>query len=176
MEKKVNSYAEALFLLSREEESSREYLTALCDICTVFRENPEYPVFLASYAISKEKRIEAIEKAFGGRIPERVVSFICILCEKRKIFEIEEIKSEFENMYFQAENISKAVVTGAYPLSDDQKAKMKEKLERLCGHRVEAQFETDRSLIGGMTVELDGRIIDSSVRNQLNKLREVMDK
>lgn len=176
MEKKVNSYAEALFLLSQEEGRSQEYLTALCDICAVFKENPEYPEFLASYAISKEKRIDAIEKAFDGVMPEKVVSFICILCEKRKVFEIEEITAEFEKMYFETENISKAVIKGAYPLSDEQKAKVKEKLEKLCGHRIVAQFETDHSLIGGMTVELDGRIIDSSVRNRLNKLREVMDR
>lgn len=176
MEQKNNSYAEAFFLLATEENNTQEYLDALSDICAVFKENPEYPVFLSSYTISKEKRIEAIEKAFGGRLPERAVSFLCVLCEKRRVSEIEEIRAEYEKMYFARENISKAVISAAYPLDEEQKAKLKDRLEKMCGHSVIAEFTVDKSLIGGMTVELDGRIIDSSVRNRLNKLREVMDR
>lgn len=176
METKTNSYAEALFLLAQEEECTEEYLSALKDICAVFGETPEYPVFLSSYTVSKEKRIEAIEKAFGERLPEKVVSFLCILCDRRKVTQIDEITEEFEKMYFEKENISKAVITSAYPLSEEQKEKTKAKLEAMCGHKVVTEFSLDKTLIGGMKAELDGRIIDSSVRNQLNKLREVMDK
>lgn len=176
MEQKTNSYAEALFLLAQEENCTQEYLTALYDICRVFDENPEYSVFLSSYTISKEKRLEAIESAFSGKLPERVVSFLCILCDKRRTGEIREITAEYEKMYFEKENISKAVITAAYPLSEEQKAKISSKLEKLSGHRVMAEFSVDKALLGGMKIELDGKIIDSSVRNQLNKLREVMDR
>lgn len=176
MDKKVNSYAEALFLLAQEENRTEEYLKALYDIGAAFKENPEYSDFLASYTISKEKRIEAVEKAFGDTVPERVLSFICILIEKRKIHELGEIISEFEKMYFEAENISKAYVTSACALSKEQSEKIAAKLEELCGHRVIVEFAVDSTLIGGVKVEVDGKIIDSSVRNRLNKLREVMDK
>ena len=164
MEQKINSYAEAFFLLAQEENRTQEYLTALYEICAVLKENPEYSVFLSSYSVSKEKRIEAVESAFSGRLPERAVSFLCILCEKRKVNEIEEITAEYEKMYFAQENISKAIITGAYPFDE------------LCGHRVIAEFYVDKTLLGGVKVEIDGKIIDSSVRNQLNKLREVMDR
>lgn len=176
MEQKVNSYAEALFLLAQEENCVKEYLDALYDICAVFRETPEYPVFLSSYTVSKEKRIEALETAFSQIIPERVLSFLCILCDRRRAGEIEEITAEYEKMYYALENISKANVSSAYPLDETQQKNVTAKLEKLCAHKVIAQFSVDKSLLGGMKIELDGRIIDSSVRNQLNKLREVMDK
>lgn len=176
MEQKINSYAEAFFLLAQEENRTQEYLTALYEICAVLKENPEYSVFLSSYSVSKEKRIEAVESAFSGRLPERAVSFLCILCEKRKVNEIEEITAEYEKMYFAQENISKAIITGAYPFDEEQKKKVKSQLEKLCGHRVIAEFYVDKTLLGGVKAEIDGKIIDSSVRNQLNKLREVMDR
>lgn len=176
MDKKVNSYAEALFLLAQEENSTQEYLTALYDIGAVFKENPEYSDFLSSYTISKEKRIEALETAFGEAINERVISFMCILIEKRKVHELEEIISEFERMYFEAENISKAYITSACELDKEQSEKIAAKLEKICGHKVIVEYLVDSALLGGMKIEVDGRIIDSSVRNRLNKLREVMDK
>lgn len=176
MEKTVNSYAEALFLIANEENRAEEYLSALYKVCEIFRENPEYKVFLSSYTVSKEKRIEAFEKAFSGILPDRVLDFMCILCDKRKTGDIEEITAEYEKMYFAAENISKASVISAYPLDEKQLEAIKARLEKICGHRVKTEFSVDQALIGGMKIEIDGRVIDSSVRNRLNKLREVMDK
>lgn len=176
MEQKNNAYAEALFLIAQEENRTEEYLEALKDICAVFRETPEYPLFLSSYTVSKEERVNAVEQAFGRALPEKAVSFLCILCERRRANEIFEIETEFEKMYFKKENISRACVTSAYPLNEEQAKRLEERLTKLCAHRIVTEFKTDGSLLGGIKVEVDGKIIDSSVRNQLNKLREVMDK
>ena len=176
MESNANSYAEALFSLAQDEKSEKEYLSSLYDVCSVFRENPEYPVFLSSYTVSKEKRIEALSTAFSASLPENVLSFLCILCEKRNITQLEEITREYEKMYFSAFNISKAYVTSAYPLDNEQSAQLIKKLEEMTGRSVTAEFLTDKSLIGGIKAEIDGRIIDYTVKNRLNKLREVMNK
>ena len=35
---------------------------------------------------------------------------------------------------------------------------------------------TDRSLIGGMIVEMDGKVLDGSIRHQLSEVKEVIGK
>lgn len=176
MDKTVDSYAEALFLIAKEENLEEEYLNSLNDVCSVFDENPEYSEFLSSYSISKEKRIESLEKVFSAILPENVLSFLCILCDKRRIKELKEITKEYERLYFSLADISRAYVRSAYPLDDEQKKSVTAGLEKFCGHRVIADFAEDKSLIGGVQAEVDGRVIDTSIRNRLNKLREVMDK
>lgn len=176
MDKAAFSYAEALFLIAKEEKKEEEYLSSLYEVCTAFEENPEYSVFLSSYTVSAEKRVEAFREAFGGKLPENVESFICILCEKRRTGELKEITEEYEKMYFAENSISKAYVTSAYPLDMNQREKLKNRLEEICGHRVKAEFFTDKNLLGGIKIEIDGKVIDSTVRSRLNKLREVMDR
>ena len=176
MDNTAFSYAEALFLIAKEEKKEEEYLSSLYEVCAAFEENPEYSVFLSSYTVSAEKRIEAFREAFRGRLPGDVESFICILCEKRRTGEIKEITREYEKMYFTENNISKANVTSAYPLDTEQREKLKKRLEEDCGHKVKAEFFTDKALLGGVRIEIDGKVIDMTVRSRLNKLREVMDK
>ena len=62
-------YAEALFLLACENKCADEYGKALELIKSVFGENPEYTVFLASRSIPLSERIQALDEAFSGRVP-----------------------------------------------------------------------------------------------------------
>ncbi|HAX83278.1 MAG TPA: ATP synthase F1 subunit delta, partial [Ruminococcaceae bacterium] len=85
-----NEYAEALFALAMENESVKEYSEALDIVLKVMIENPEYIDFLASPDIPKQERVGAIESAFGGSIPETVVSFLCLLCDRGRIHTLKD--------------------------------------------------------------------------------------
>lgn len=173
---KINSYSEALFLIAKEKKREQEYLTALKDICSVFEENPEYAEYVSSYAVSEDKRIEAVRNAFSSSMPQDVFSFLCILCERHKSGQIKLITDEYEKLYFAQEGISKVRITSAYPLDEKQKERLIFQLEKKYRRKTAPEFFTDKALIGGIKIEIDGSVIDSSVINRLNKLREVMDK
>lgn len=169
----INEYATALFSLSEETGTTKEISASLNTVLAVVEENPEYLDFLSSPNIPKSERIDAIEKAFSGE-QEYVVSFLSLLCEKGRIREIRECISEFKQLCDAADKISVAQVTSAVELSDSQKKALTEKLQKLCGNRVTLECKTDSSLIGGMTVEIDGKVIGGSIKNQLHQLKEVM--
>ena len=80
-----NEYAEALFALALETGSVKEYSEALDIVLNLMKENPEYFDFLSSPDIPKQERVGALESAFGGKIPETVVSFLCLLCDRGRI-------------------------------------------------------------------------------------------
>ena len=169
----INEYAEALFDLSVEAGSQKEISTALDTVLSVVDENPEYLDFLSSPNIPKSERVAAIGQAFSGE-HEYVVSFLSLLCEKGRIREIRECISEFKQLCDAADKISVAQVISAVELSESQKAALTAKLQKLCGNRVVLDCRTDRSLMGGMVVSIDGKVIDGSIRHQLHQLKEVM--
>lgn len=169
----INEYATALFSLSEETGTTKEISASLNTVMTAIEENPEYLDFLSSPNIPKSQRIDAISQAFSGE-HEYVVSFVSILCEKGRIREIRECISEFKQLCDAADKISVAHVTSAVELTDSQKKALTVKLEKLCGHRVVLECRTDSSLIGGMTVEIDGKVIGGSIKHQLHQLKEVM--
>ena len=167
-------YAMALFMLAEENGASDEYLKALSDIKEAIEENPEYLDFLSSPAVPLGERTEMLKKAFSSVAPEHIISFMCLLCERGRIREFYDCEREFRQLCDIAKNTSSAKVKTVVPLTDDEKESLKAKLEKISGKKVLAEYETDSSLIGGIIVELDGKIIDMSIKSRLQEVKDVI--
>ena len=48
------------------------------------------------------------------------------------------------------------------------------KLEKQSGRNVLLECSTDSTLLGGIVVEMDGKILDGSIRRRLQEVKEVM--
>ena len=171
-----NEYAKALFMLAAEKGNGREYKNALDTVSEVFNDNPLYPVFLSELAIPIDERLNALEAAFSDVIPRDVLSFLKLLCERKHIAEFSECAAQYSAMYNEMDKISNARVTSAAPLSGDEKASLKEKLEKMSGHKTLIEYIVDKSIIGGLVVEIDGKIMDSSLKKSLRDIKDVISK
>ncbi len=167
-------YAEALFMLAAENNSLEEYSKHLACIRAVTEENPEYTEFLSSPAIPLSERLSAIDEAFAKEMPEYIVSFLKLLCENGRIRELCDSIDEFEFLIKNAMNRTTATVYSAVALSDAQKQALCEKLEKLCGKQIDAVYIEDKTLIGGIRVEVDGKTLDGSIERRLQKVKGVM--
>lgn len=167
-------YGTALFALAKECAAEAEYKAALETVSSVFRENPQYIDFLASPSIPKNKRTEAIEQAFGDQAPEHIVSFLQILCEKGHIRIFSSCVSEYNALYEASQKITVAKVVSAVPLTEKEKNSLKQKLEKMSGYSVQLECSTDNSLMGGLVVEMDGKVIDGTLRYRLLEVKDVM--
>ncbi|MBQ4146064.1 MAG: F0F1 ATP synthase subunit delta, partial [Clostridia bacterium] len=49
-----------------------------------------------------------------------------------------------------------------------------EKLEKMTGNTVLLDVEVNDSILGGMIVEIDGKVIDGSLQNRLNLVKDVI--
>ena len=159
-------YASALFELARENSCEKEFSDALGLIERQFEAQPQYAELLSSPDISIGER----------KVPEYVMSFTELLCENGRIKLFGECVSEYEKMYRAVSLVSTAKVTSAVELTAEEKQKLTEKLEKLCGHGVVAEYETDKNVIGGLVVRMDDILIDGSVETKLKQIKEVIEK
>ena len=167
-------YAEALFALAQEEQSAAEYLESLNVVKNVIEENPEYIEYLASPAIPLSERTASLEEAFGESMPEYVVSFLKLLCENGKVRTLFACIEEFAKFVSAFSGRAQAVITSAVELNDMQKNSICKKLETVTGKSIDPVFIIDESLIGGVKVEVDGKIFDGSIKNRLGDMKDVM--
>ena len=174
MTNKAKEYAEALFLLSVENGETEDVSAALETVTAVLNEQPEYVEFLASPAIPKAERTAALGTAFAA-LPESVVSFLQLLCERRRIREWQECVNEFAALYRDARRASAATVTSAVELTAEEQQKLNEKLNAMSHKTVTVTWMTDPSLLGGLIVEMDGKVLDGSLRRRLQEVKEVME-
>ena len=68
----------------------------------------------------------------------------------------------------------RALVQSARPLDDAMRARIKSRLEKRCGCAVEMRCAVQPQLLGGLRVDLDGRVIDLSLRGRLAALNEAL--
>lgn len=174
MTETAKEYATALFELAKETKEEKQFADALAVIQTAFQSDPEYLDLLSSPNIPLSERRALLEKAFLEHVPEYVLSFTELLCDKGHIREFDRYVKEYGQMLKAFESVSDARVISTIPLTDEQKAALIKKLEKISGHIVTAQYEIDEALLGGMVIHMDDTVIDGSLKQQLKDVKEVM--
>ncbi len=168
-------YASALFDVAIEDGCLEEIFEGLKVIKEIFDNSEETIELLCSPAISNDERMQIVERCFEGNVHDDLVAFLCVLTRKGHVRDFNECYEVFDELYKDAAKRSKAVVISAVELDDAAKAKLLDKLRKMSGHTVEAEYRIDKSLIGGLIVEMDGRRIDGSLRKRLKEIKEVME-
>lgn len=169
-------YATALFSLATEKDAVDEYEKSLIEIGDIFKENPDYVKLLESPAIPLSERIGFIDNAFDNTYTEYIVSFIKVLCENGHIAQIVSCIEAFCDLVRIYKNRTIATIYYVEPLTQEQKTALIEKLQKISGKIIEPEFIKDDSLIGGIKVQIDDKIMDGSIRNRLNKAKGEMNK
>ena len=167
-------YGTAIFMLACESGAKKEYYDAMTLVKEELDANPEYVGLLASPGISLRERINAVGEVFGGRVPEDVLSYVQLMCEKGRISYFSESAEVFFELYDASERIYNAKITSAVELTDEEKIKLIRKLETVYGGSVAGEYFVDAAIIGGIVVEVDGNIMDGSLRKRLQDVKEVM--
>lgn len=167
-------YAQALFMLACEEGTAEEIAEGLGVVRAALTEEPRYAELLSSPSIPLGERLAAVKAAFENAVSPRVLSFVQLLCEKGRMGLFFEAVEAYMALLDVSRHVSSAKVTSAVELTAEEKQKLMKKLESLCNGRVNAEYVIDTSLIGGLVVEIDGKIFDGSLRHRLRKVKDVM--
>ena len=74
----------------------------------------------------------------------------------------------------EASDSTEALVYSAFPMSDAQLAGLKEKLESRFKRKLTFKVEQDASLIGGIRVVVGDYVLDASVKNKIENLKQAL--
>ena len=169
-----NDYANALFMIAAEDGKLEDYNRDLSVVKQVFRENPDYALLLTSPNIPKSERQAVVDAAFGGKVDANILNFIKVLCDHNKISTLDDCIKDFNALRKASPNRVTAKVYTAVPITESQEQALKEKLQKKFGYTVKIKTVIDKNMIGGVRVEIDGKIIDGSVKRQLHDIKEVI--
>ena len=167
-------YGTALFMLAAETGEQKQYAQALSVVRELFLKNPDYVELLASPGISVKERLGSVDAAFCDRVPGHVLSFVKLMCEKGRIACFFDAYDAYASLLDASERVIHARITTAVPLTEDEKEKLIRKLEKSCRGGIEAEYAVNESILGGVIVEADGKIMDGSLRHRLRDVKDVM--
>lgn len=108
------------------------------------------------------------------QISDELSRVLQLMAEKDRLGLLKEFYSEFENLANEKLGIVKAEIISATELDDETLKKIEKKIEELFGRKPEVSVKVDSSLIGGFIVKVSDKVIDASIKTQLENLKKLM--
>ncbi|MBO4475832.1 MAG: F0F1 ATP synthase subunit delta [Bacteroidales bacterium] len=96
--------------------------------------------------------------------------FVGLLVQKGRQGYLRRIFRTFVDLYCESAGLRHVILTTAVP-SPELEERVRKGLEQRLGCRIMMESEVDPELIGGYRVEVDGKMLDATVRRQLQVLR-----
>jgi F-type H+-transporting ATPase subunit delta len=129
-------------------------------------------LLLKSPVVSIEKKTGIFRELFEKRIGALPMEFLRLMIAKRREGIIPAMIAEFGRLRDEREGIVNVQVTSAHELSSSQQQLLGSRLEGMTGKKVRLQLSRDGSLKGGLLVRIGDTVMDSSIKRQLELLRE----
>ena len=169
-----NVYGTALYELAREENAAKEILAQLAVLDRCFAQEPSYLQLLSSPNLPKTERCRILDDAFRGKIHPYVLNFLKILTEKGYIRQFSQCRKHYEQQYNLDNGIVCVTAVTAVALSDAQSEKLTKKLSSLTGKTISLCNRVDRSVLGGIRLDYDGKQMDDTVAHRLDSLGRLL--
>jgi F-type H+-transporting ATPase subunit delta len=166
-------YAEALLRAARERglgDEVAEELQAL--VGDVFRREPYLELFLSSPAIGRDRKAAVLREVFEGRTSDLLMDFLLVLNAHDRLELLRGLAGVYKEMLDRAENRMQVVVRSAAPLGDDQRERLTGELRAAFGKEPVLTTAVDPRLLGGLVVQVDDWVYDSSIRTRLDMIRK----
>jgi F-type H+-transporting ATPase subunit delta len=159
-----------LFLVTerrRETDRALEDLRALAEVA-----KPETPAgrALASHQVLLTDKRTVLRRVLEGKSLASVAMFADLLLRKHRFVDLPAIAEYFEGLVERKHGIHRATVASAVPLTDAERARLHEELERMTGATVTLTPVIDPALLGGAQVRLGDRLVDRSVKSMLESI------
>ncbi|MBD3413039.1 MAG: ATP synthase F1 subunit delta [Candidatus Aminicenantes bacterium] len=102
----------------------------------------------------------------------KTIRFISLLIDNERISKLDDILKEMPDAWNEKKGIITLEVSSVIPLKQDQKKRLKKKLEKIKNNPVSLKYKIDKSLLGGLSIRQENTFFDVSIRGGLMKLEE----
>ena len=170
-------YAKALFAVGAEqgEADLQAYGQELAELAGVLEESPEAMRFFRNPVFSVEEKKAVLQQLLGkAELKPAVKSFCSLLADKDRLGILPAVSVDFQTMLDDVQGVVRGKLVTAIKLNAAKKKALQEQLEKQTGKKLELEFATDEDILGGLVLQVGDRVMDASLRAQLQILKETI--
>jgi F-type H+-transporting ATPase subunit delta len=170
----MTRYAKALLTLAREQGAEEAVGTELSQVVNVLTA-PALAQTLAVPNLSLRVRKTIVEQLVSALAPQPLLgNFLQVLAENDRLKDLPEIGRAYQHLLERMLGRMRAKIRSAAPLSEDELTELVEAFSRLMQKTVIPVVEVDPELLGGVLIEVEGRVYDASLKTQLENMGEIL--
>jgi F-type H+-transporting ATPase subunit delta len=173
--KVAEPYAEALLDLAKSTDTLKETTNDINIISQFLANSSDLKKVLSNPIVTRDDKKKLLKEILIEHIGSNTLKFLLLLVDRNRIALIEGIAQKFLQLSFKEESIEIAKVISSVQLSADQQQNIAEKLKVITGAKqIKLALKIDPQLIGGFTIEVGSKLIDTSIRGQLKQISSLL--
>jgi F-type H+-transporting ATPase subunit delta len=138
-------------------------------------ESADLKRLIRSPVLSRQEQGKAMEALLvAAGMSDLTRRFVGLLVHNRRLFLLAAIINAFQDLLAGRRGEAAAEVTSAKALTDRQRAAIAAALKQVSGAEVSIAEKVDPELLGGLVVRMGSRMVDSSLRTKLQRMRLAM--
>lgn len=164
-------YAEAIFLIASEKNKQEEFKKNLEEVKSVFSSNFELQKIFISPVIPAKVKHNIINGVFNS-MSEDTVNLLHVLVKKHREKMLSSILEEYLKILDAQDKVLNVELYSAAKLTGEQKDNLARELKEVLKSKIKIEEKVYPDLIGGIIVKTDDRVIDGSLRNYIDQIKE----
>ncbi len=162
-------YAAAVFKRAIETANAQQWSDTLVLIATIVQDK-EILTILQNPNVSRQRLLQLLLDICQNQIDSEGQNFLKLLIQNDRLILAPQISLLYEAHKAQAEGYINVDVKTAYSFTKEEQKKFTSLLEKKLAKKVRISASVDKSLIGGFLVKAGDKVIDGSIKGQLQKL------
>lgn len=167
----ARSYAEALFELGEKHGRHDAFAAGLQTVDALLETDRRVALFLQTPKIDASVKKDTLRDALGGRIDPLLMNFVQVVIDKRRQRLLQGIARAYRGLLDEKLGRMNVDVTLAHEPDAAALRDIADQLSRVLDAKVIPHVRVDDSILGGIVVRYQDRVIDGSLRRRLNALR-----
>jgi F-type H+-transporting ATPase subunit delta len=167
-------YARALFRAALKQDIAGQLQEDINSYLELDQKDSSLMAFLLSPQMLTSDKVALVHKALDGKVQKLFVDMLLLLVDKKRFDHIIAIFEAYTALYEEHCGILEAKVVSALPLDANQEEALRTKLERETDKEIRLTKVVNPDIIGGLVVYLGDKVIDGSVKFQLESHRKAL--
>lgn len=168
-------YATALYEFAEEQHALNEVIAEAEGLLKIISENETLRNVLNNPSLdtvqSKAIMAELMNHCGFSQILQ---NFVGVVANNRRLADLKSFLMAFFALVNLRRGITAAEVITASPLTDIQRAQLKDRFSQAGYNKVDIQERIDSKILGGIIVRIGSKLYDASLQSRLNRLYNVM--
>jgi F-type H+-transporting ATPase subunit delta len=169
-------YARALFDFSVEKNIMHQITADFQNLEIFLDEASELTEYLNNPVVNSDAKGEILTKILQSQVNAETFKFLMVLVKRDRISLLKSVIARYLELVYETASIKTIEVVTAAAFTNAQKNMLIQKLKELTNAReIRLMITVDSSLIGGFLVKTESKVIDFTIKNQLQKLAKHLD-
>ena len=174
-ETSADRYSLALYELAAEANILSEIEVHSTSIINLISSNEDFKSLIKDPTNNKDDVLNALKKISEQyKLNDLLTKFLSFLVSKRRFFYVDNILKSFVETCSAKRGELKAELTSAKDLTEDEVNSIKEELTENFSSKIKLNYKYDKSLIGGLIVQVGSTMVDTSIKNKLQQIENRM--